>query len=632
MILTNLINAVGYQTLSRFFGAQLSLKSYNVSEDYKNALISVIKAFKEAETASRLLITCRYDFDLFDENSGEISKLMLKLPLPSMNEREAKKQYFAKYGKLEKEKDKIILKPERVVDACKGNPGLQDILFRLFANAPKSYLNALEGMENYLKSGKLPKEKEILNFLLDLAIDNVLKLLTKHEMDLLQVVALFDIPVFESVFDKISEEIGINNRTDYKKRLIGFGVFEQFEDLVLQGKIAFLLNNIIKPRIAKLPTEAIEHFANIITNNLLKIWCSDKVEYRSWICDREIVKFGLISKNISAIKLCSENCIREMHENFWTKEAANFAVLSISLLEDNKENVSVDLYEIASNVCHQVGDINNAEKYISAAIRLTEENEDTFYKLGKYFAYSGRILIQKGKVAESLEKFEAAKKYFSKAKALRELGVIKGDIARIKVDKGEIDEALKLHQEMIQVFEKLGDTREKAVTLGGIARIKVEKGEIDEALKLHQEMIQVFEKLGDTRSKAVTLGDIARIKVSKGEIDEALKLHQEMIQVFEKLGDDDGRAVTLWDMSKILLQKKETQKAYEFLAESYNINHKLGRLDGICYVGLDLGVLLCQAGQKEDGVKILQTSRDGFEKLGQKELVLQLQEIIKLFK
>jgi len=25
-----LINAVGYQTLSRFFGAQLSLKSYNV--------------------------------------------------------------------------------------------------------------------------------------------------------------------------------------------------------------------------------------------------------------------------------------------------------------------------------------------------------------------------------------------------------------------------------------------------------------------------------------------------------------------------------------------------------------------------------------------------------------------------
>jgi len=30
LILTNLINAVGYQTLSRFFGAQLSLKSYNV--------------------------------------------------------------------------------------------------------------------------------------------------------------------------------------------------------------------------------------------------------------------------------------------------------------------------------------------------------------------------------------------------------------------------------------------------------------------------------------------------------------------------------------------------------------------------------------------------------------------------
>ncbi len=555
---------------------------------YKDALQGIIKAFKEAKTDSRLLLTSRYDFDLFDENGKDVGNLLLKQPLRQMNNTEAKKQYFAKYGTLEREKGDIKLEPGRVVDACKGNPGLQDILFGLFNTAPATYEKALLGMENYLQSGVLPEEQETLDFLQDLAIDNVLSLLTPGEKDLLQVAALFDIPVPDNLFDNLAKEIGLKTGPDFKKRLIGFGVFEQFEDPVLPEGLALLLNNLIKPRIEKLPQEKATYFSADITKALLQNWCSDESKPRPWLCDREIVKFGLLAKHSEAIKQCAENGLRGMHDNFWTKEAAVFAVPAIALLEDEKETVPTGLYRIASDVCHQVGEVNIAKDYIEKSLA---GNTDDRFKTASSWLRLGRILVQKGDVDNALKRFAEAKDLFTKLKANRDTAIVLGDIARIKLDKGEVEEALKLHHEVYDICDNLGDAK----------------------------------------GKAVTLGDIARIKRSKGEVEEALKLHQARKQVNSELGDLDGIAATLYDMSQIYLQKEDFQKAYDCLAESYQIMLKLGRLDGICHVGRDLGTLLCRANQKEEGLKLLQRALQGFEKLGQKENALQVEEIINHF-
>ena len=42
-------------------------------------------------------------------------------------------------------------------------------MFRLFTQDSKAYLGALEGMEKYLETEKLPEEQETLSFLQDLA-------------------------------------------------------------------------------------------------------------------------------------------------------------------------------------------------------------------------------------------------------------------------------------------------------------------------------------------------------------------------------------------------------------------------------------------------------------------------------
>ncbi len=77
---------------------------YGVKTEYQTTLISIITAFKEAHTKSRLIITSRYNFDLVDKENKDIAGMLIKLPLGSMNDTDAEKQYFAKYGTIEKEK------------------------------------------------------------------------------------------------------------------------------------------------------------------------------------------------------------------------------------------------------------------------------------------------------------------------------------------------------------------------------------------------------------------------------------------------------------------------------------------------------------------------------------------------
>jgi len=560
---------------------------YGVEKDYRPTLIAIISAFKKAKTKSRLLLTSRYDFDLADDLGHDISDRLFKLPLPSMNDTEAQKQYLAKYETVKKIKGTIVLEPDRIVKACKGNPGLQDMMFGLFADSPENYHRALEEMQAYLKGGDLPKEQNVQNFLQDLALDTIFSLLSRREKELLSLAALFDIPVPEPVFDALKEGL-IKKGVDYKKRLVGFGLLELYEDFVAPDRKSLQINPIAQSRIETPSQESINTMAGSITDALFSDWCADDNAHRPWICDKEIIKFALIAENAEAVKHCAENCIKGLDNNFLMKEAADLAISSISLLENNKKNVPVGLYQIASDVCHQIGETDIAKDYIEKSLAGIET--DGLEAASSYFQL-GKILVQKGKLNSAVDYFEKARNIFTESKKERDSAIVSGELARIKVSKGEVDEALKLHQEMIQVFDQLGDTR----------------------------------------SKAVTMGDIARIKVDKGEVDEALKLHQDELDVYDQLGDIASRAVTLWDMSKIFLHKDEIQKAYEYLDESYQICQKHGRLDGICYVGLDLGMLLCQADQKEEGLKILERSKDGFQKLRQAAYAHQIQEIINQF-
>ncbi len=605
------------------------LNSHQVQAPYQATLIAIISAFKEAKTQSRLIITSRYHFALVDRQKTDIAALLMDQPLAGMNLSDANKQYLAKYGSAVSYKENINLEPERVMRACLGNPGLQELIFNLFSTAPQAYRTALTDMESYLQGKALPEQAQVQHFLQDLALEQILHLLSEGEKQLLSSATAFEIPVPAAVINALASQCFIEAKLDFKKRLLGFGLLEQVEDLVDAEQKALQLNKIARTRIAHLSNASLKEFSGIIAQTLMSSWNTQKATARPWICDYEIVKFALLAQHVEALFYSATNCIGNLHAQFSSKIAAKIAIETIEILEKQKGQVPTNLYQIATEVCHATGEVEKARKYIQCALEQT--TEDDLSKASSYLKL-GRILVQQSEITAALEVFEKAKDLLIAKDHEKDAAILTGEIARIKVSKGEVDEALRLHKEVIQVFEKLGDTRSKAVTLGDIARIKVDKGEVDEALRLHKEMIQVFEKLGDTREKAVTLGDIARIKVSKGEVDEALRLHKERIQVFEKLGDTRSKAVTLWDMSQIMLKTDQVKKAFEYMVEAYQTCIKLGDLNGISMVGSQLGKILCQSDQKKQGLEILKRSQKGFEKLGNTSEANEIRQFIQQYK
>jgi CHAT domain-containing protein len=362
---------------------------YTVENDFQNVLGSVVKAFKEAQTNSRLLMTCRYDFDLVDSDGIDVGKYLYKVPLPSMNDIEAKKQYIAKSGQTQSsEKEKVQLDPDRVVKTCQGNPGLQDLVFSLYTQSPEQYEKALIGVENYLKDGEHPEEIEVQEFLKNIAIDQILDLLTDGEKQLLELATWFDIPVPGDVFAYLAGELGIEtNRIE--KRLLGFGLLERCEGLVDSKRTALMLNKLVRPCLEKPAEEVVEVLAGGITDILVKCWYLGEEDFHLLDYDQEIIRFALIGNKVKVIKRFAKWYIRGLHFYSQPKKAAEETVKIVRYLKDEKHNIPLDLYKAGSFVCLSVGWTNVASGYIDAAL---EQKVDDKHTLASLYLIKGNIL------------------------------------------------------------------------------------------------------------------------------------------------------------------------------------------------------------------------------------------------
>ena len=646
---------------------------HKIKPELIESISAVIESFSNSETESKLLITSRYKFTLPHAfRDIDLIDNLFSLHLPPMQEYEGKKQVFAKTRVLLNQ-NKLLIYDEwrikRLIEAARGNPGLQDLLFLMCIENPQAVDNAIDSIEEYIKRGKGLSEEKLIKFIQNLAIDEILKLLTNDENALLRLSTYFEMPVPHKIFELLSKEFSIKCGEPAGIRLSSLGLWEHFIDPVMNTGNAVCINGLIRGQAGEVSEQESILIADTALEPLFKEWGGEKKskpDNASW----ELAKMSLLIEKSSILSLTARWALDWLESQYRNKEAVIFAINCVKIFDKYQEKVSPWFYVIASRLLKQSGKIKDAEDLLQRANQAFDKSEDkrsraitlgdiarikvdrgevdealklhlemirVFEELGDkrsravYLGDIARIKVSRGEVDEALKLHLEELKVYEELGDQRSRAVTLGDIARIKVSRGEVDEALKLHLERIRVFEELGDQRSRAVTLGDIARIKVSRGEVDEALKLHLEMIRVFEELGDQRSRAVTLGDIARIKVSRGEVDEALKLHLERLKIAEEMEDKDNIANTYWDLAQIELQQKLFQEAFEHLNKSYKLNIEIGRLDGICFVGVTYGQLLCQSGNTEQGLIILKRSKDGFIKLGQIDYARQIENLINHF-
>ena len=129
---------------------------------YAPALRAVLSAFREATTASRLLVTSRFDFTLTDGGGNDLAAGLARVPLTPMRARERQKQWRARMRSEDKETEAAAA-PEDLVDAALaaagGNPGLQAELTRpLLMGETEAAEAAIEAIQAFRATGAPPPE------------------------------------------------------------------------------------------------------------------------------------------------------------------------------------------------------------------------------------------------------------------------------------------------------------------------------------------------------------------------------------------------------------------------------------------------------------------------------------------
>jgi hypothetical protein len=163
--------------------------------------------------SSRIVITSRFPFVL---DGSE--RHLFELPLPPLSEAAQRKLELRQKeaaadegltGKAFDEREKLLA---RVPSIARGNPGLQDLIGRKLvlsrAVSVEHASRALDEMEAWLRQGDLPSDAEVREFLENLAVETLLDLAGKPGRAVLRDLALFDLPVPESVAAKLASQRG----------------------------------------------------------------------------------------------------------------------------------------------------------------------------------------------------------------------------------------------------------------------------------------------------------------------------------------------------------------------------------------------------------------------------------------
>ena len=505
------------------------------------AIGSVIRAFADADTESRLLFTSRYEF-MLPVGDDDLEKQLVPVPLPAMEEYEGKKQARAKLALSGADAGGLDPRlTERVIRVAQGNPGLQDLLFTMGHEEPQGCDQALAAMEAFLAEGAEPDEERLLEFLEKLMLDTLVGLLGKGERELLRASTLFAAPVPLEILAQLAEELSLDAGDPAGRRLFGLGLWEAHEDPVRSGEAACAINALCRPKAGVLSEKERATLAGVVVEGLFELWGGQEgSSARPYSADHELARLALLAGHAGVLAATGQDAVRGLERRFEYRAAADLGRRAIAALDHAGHDAPMGLLRAAGEQCEQTGDVQNARVFFGRAVKLLGDTPEGAAEVEDHAATlvsHARLLAQDGRPDEALRNFEAA-------------------------------------QEMLS---GPGFRRSRAVTLGYIARIRVDKGEVDEALKLQEERLTVNRGLDDVDGIAAALFDIAQIDIERKDYGPAAERLSESYAIFLGTGRLDGICAVGLDLGQLLCAAGQKEKGIEILTRSRDGFAQLGQ-------------------------------------------------------
>jgi tetratricopeptide (TPR) repeat protein len=229
---------------------------------------------------------------------------------------------------------------------------------------------------------------------------------------------------------------------------------------------------------------------------------------------------------------------------------------------------------------------------------------------------------------------EAEELYQDSLQACQELGdphsvaVIKSSIAELMRTRGAYDEAERLFRDCLGILDKMEDRRALAITKSNVADLIAVQGRHEEAEQLYRESLQIAEELGDKHTVAGMQHKLAHSLASRGEYEEAQPLFRSSLEIKEKLGARREIVVTQSALADLLRIQGQYDEAAQIYRKALATCEAIQDPHGVAVVLMGLGHLALVQEQCDEALLLLQQARQGFESLGLRQWIAQLDALL----
>ena len=580
---------------------------------------AVIAAFRDAgrDSASRLLITSRYEFALTDAQGDDLAGRLSVVALPPMDEAQRTKQMRTAArlsGRLRAPGADPALDrlEERIRAAAGGNPGLQEILTRPLltvrdrAAGMAAATRAAATVEDYLASGQRPAEDSAAQeFFQRVSLEAFRAMLAPTETIQLRAATLFPLAVPLTVLEEAGRAAGIADPGPAVERLQGLGLLDRYRGHGDQPDGA--VNPLARPLVLPLSPADQTLLAAAVVGDLHAAWADDNGQLPANLQAVALADLALLAERppdiVQAAVLSGGRFLFDTAHD--VERALDLVRRAVGLLDRCGTAPMPALLRFGAQCAERLGRGEEQDAFLARAASATDIDP---HLAAMILSDRGKRLIQTGHPEEAEALLYEASERFQSLGDVRERAITMGQIAEVLTTRGETDEALRIRrEEELPIYERLGDVRSRAVTMGQIAEILTIRGETDEALRIRrEEELPVYERLGDVRERAVTMGQIADILTTRGQTDEALRIRrEEQLPIFGRLGDVRSRAIAMGQIADILTIRGETDEALRIRREEeLPVYERLGDVRSRAVTMSQIADILTTRGQTDEALRI----------------------------
>jgi tetratricopeptide (TPR) repeat protein len=550
--------------------------------------MALVSAIARSGLRHRLIVTCRYDFNLSDV---ALNARLFRVPLFSLRGVDLKKKCDRLAGfqlpMLSREDaEPLVALQKQAIAVADGNPRLLEWLAAILPNDLLTEAQKQEVLDR-MNAKQIEFREHIL-------AETLLGQQSPDLREMLKLGLVFDLPVPELVFAKVCE--GVENLKVHQDRAKAIGLLEVNDDLYRVPKI---LVELLSPEFTQ------EIYATA-ARELYRVWYQES-ESPTEEQRLEIHRLALLGDEKETAVTINQSLAFNWISKSRYREVVNICKSTLSFVENYSTLHNLAIAE------DNLGIMEYCIQHYQRALELCPEEVEEKATILHNLAI---VKTKQGQVEEALELYKQAKEIYEQTGNIEYKAATLHCMAIIYAQQGQVDQAIDLYQQSLEIKERIGDVKGKAATLHQMAGIYAQQGQVDQAIALYQQSLEIQERIGNLQGKAATLHQMAVIYAQQGQVDQAINLYQQSIDIEESIGNVQGKAVTLHDMASIYAQQGQVDQAIALYQQSLEITDRIGDVNTRAATLHQMAGIYAQQGQVDQAIALFTQSMEIEERIG----------------